>query len=56
MKSRTDSDILVNLVNLLPALRVIDVNVGPLFAPEHLELLVENQRSTLQRLSLRFNP
>lgn len=54
--NRTDSNILVNLVDAFPHLRQIDLNVGPLFAPEHLEELVERERNRLERLSLRFNP
>lgn len=53
---RTDSNVLVNLVSSLSNLQSIDLNVGPLFAPEHLDEMIEEPRPCLRRLSLRFNP
>lgn len=56
LRRRTDSDVLVNILNELQHLKSIVINVGPLFAPEHLEELVEKPRNNLETLALRFNP
>lgn len=53
---RTDSNLLVNLCTSFPRLKRMSLSVGPLFAPEHLEELLETERSQLQKLVLRFNP
>ena len=53
---RTDSDLLVNLVTEFVRLKALHLSVGPLFAPEHLEELLQKPFSDIQLLSLRFNP
>lgn len=54
---RTDSTLLVNLVNRLSRdVKAIQLNLGALAAPEHLEELLEDERGNLERLVLRFNP
>lgn len=53
---RTDSQLLINLGNAFPHLRSIDLDIGPLFAQEHFDELIEKHRPSLERLALRFNP
>ncbi|KAI6031549.1 hypothetical protein BKA83DRAFT_4202117 [Pisolithus microcarpus] len=51
-----DADILVNLLSILTRLRRITLFVGPNFAPEHLEEILEKPRGGLLYLSLQFRP
>ncbi|KAF8140465.1 hypothetical protein EV363DRAFT_1251058 [Boletus edulis] len=51
-----DADVVVNLVNLLPRLSRITLFVGPDFAPEHMEEILEKPREALSYISLRFRP
>lgn len=51
-----DADIAVNLLSILPQLSKITLFVGPNFAPEHLEDILEKPRGDLRHLSLRFRP
>lgn len=51
-----DADVVVNLVALLPQLSRITLFIGPNFAPEHLEEMLERPREGLSYISLRFRP
>ena len=51
-----DADIIVNLLKMLHAVTHLTLFVGPHFAPEHLEDLLQNPRVNLKSLSLRFRP
>ncbi|KAI6136440.1 hypothetical protein F5141DRAFT_1208794 [Pisolithus sp. B1] len=51
-----DADIVVNLLSILTRLRRITLFVGPNFAPEHLEQILEKPREGLLYLSLQFRP
>ena len=51
-----DADVVVNLVALLSRLSTITLFVGPNFAPEHMEEMLEKPRETLSYISLRFRP
>ncbi|KIO17342.1 hypothetical protein M407DRAFT_32977 [Tulasnella calospora MUT 4182] len=51
-----DADVLNNLLEFLPTIQDLHINVGTTFAPEHLEDLFRNPRHQLQRLSVRFRP
>ncbi|KAG6333897.1 hypothetical protein ID866_5182 [Astraeus odoratus] len=51
-----DADIVVNLVSILPCIERMTLFIGPSFAPEHLEEMLEKPREGLRYLSLRFRP
>lgn len=51
-----DADVVVNLVVFLSRLSRITLFVGPNFAPEHLEEMLEKPREPLRYISLRFRP
>lgn len=51
-----DADVVVNLMALLSRLSRITLFIGPNFAPEHLEEMLEKPRETLHYISLRFRP
>ena len=51
-----DADVVVNLVALLSRLSTITLFVGPNFAPEHMEEMLEKPREALSYISLRFRP
>ena len=51
-----DADVVVNLVALLSRLSTITLFVGPNFAPEHTEEMLEEPREALSYVSLRFRP
>lgn len=52
-----DADVIVNLVQLLPKLRTLNIWIGPdNFTPEHLEELFLKPFLGLKYLSLRFRP
>lgn len=51
-----DADVAVNLVVLLSQLSRITLFVGPNFAPEHMEEMLEKPREALRYISLRFRP
>ncbi|KAF9245912.1 hypothetical protein BU15DRAFT_70971 [Melanogaster broomeanus] len=51
-----DADVIVNLLGLLPRLSSVTLFVGPNFAPEHMEEVLEKPRENLRYLSLRFRP
>lgn len=51
-----DADVVVNLMALLSRLTAIALFVGPNFAPEHMEEVLEKPRETLSYISLRFRP
>ena len=51
-----DADVVVNLVALLSRLSTITLFVGPNFAPEHMEEMLEEPREALSYISLRFRP
>ncbi|KAF8846165.1 hypothetical protein BDN67DRAFT_960856 [Paxillus ammoniavirescens] len=51
-----DADVVVNLLGLLPRLSSVALFVGPNFAPEHMETILEKPREYLRYLSLRFRP
>jgi hypothetical protein len=51
-----DADLVVNLVALLLRLSTITLFVGPNFAPEHMDEILEKPRETLSYISLRFRP
>ncbi|KAI9607850.1 hypothetical protein H4Q26_005298 [Puccinia striiformis f. sp. tritici PST-130] len=51
-----DNNLLINLINSFDLqLRIINLLIGPLFAPEQLEELFVSQKPNLELLSLRFN-
>ncbi|KAF8560163.1 hypothetical protein OG21DRAFT_1401545 [Imleria badia] len=51
-----DADVVVNLVALFSRLSMIALFVGPNFAPEHMEEMLEKPREALSYISLRFRP
>ncbi|KAI6047830.1 hypothetical protein EDC04DRAFT_2556271 [Pisolithus marmoratus] len=51
-----DADTVVNLLSVLTRLHRITLYVGPNFAPEYLEEILEKPREDLLYLSLRFRP
>ena len=51
-----DADVVVNLVALLSHLSSITLFIGPNFAPEHMEEILEKPREALRYISLRFRP
>ena len=51
-----DAQIVVNLLELLPRIRVLTLSIGTSFMPEHLEELFQAPRSDLLSLSVRFRP
>lgn len=51
-----DADVVVNLMALLSQLSRITLFIGPNFAPEHLEEMLEKPREALDYISLRFRP
>ncbi|KIK94103.1 hypothetical protein PAXRUDRAFT_12240 [Paxillus rubicundulus Ve08.2h10] len=51
-----DAEVVINLLSLLPRLSNITLFVGPSFAPEHMEAILEKPREYLRYLSLRFRP
>ncbi|GAA5828032.1 hypothetical protein JCM3770_002112 [Rhodotorula araucariae] len=60
---RDDPQLVVNLACSLPFLRAIDLTVGPLAAPDHLDDLLDpaslartGRGTHLEQLALRFNP
>lgn len=51
-----DNHLFINLLNSISYnLRAIELNIGPLFGPDQLEEVFENEKSNLKVLSLRFN-
>ncbi|EGF98328.1 uncharacterized protein MELLADRAFT_113618 [Melampsora larici-populina 98AG31] len=51
-----DNHLFINLLNQISKnLRAIELNIGPLFGPDQLEEVFENEKSNLKVLSLRFN-
>lgn len=55
---RDDAQLLINLLGTFSGLRELRMAVGPLFAPEHLEELLDEPRwkRSIEGLSFRFNP
>lgn len=55
---RDDPQLLANLLGSFPRVTALAMTVGPLFAPEQLEELLERPkwRSAIEQLSFRFNP
>ncbi len=51
-----DAQIVVNLLELLPRIRVLTLSIGTSFMPDHLEELFQAPRSDLLSLSVRFRP
>ena len=51
-----DAQIVVNLLELLPRIRVLALSIGTSFMPEHLEELFQAPRSDLVSLSVHFRP
>lgn len=45
-----------SVLRCLPDLRVLMLNVGTNFAPEHLEEMFEEPRMGVQRMEMRFRP
>jgi hypothetical protein len=51
-----DNQLLVNfLIPTTPSLRIINLLIGPTFAPDHLHEILATPKPSLQLLSLRFN-
>ncbi|KAH9944015.1 uncharacterized protein BXZ73DRAFT_86992 [Epithele typhae] len=53
---KVDADVFVNLLALLPNVIRLHMNVGPTFAPEHLEQMFAKPKPLLRFLSMRFRP
>jgi hypothetical protein len=53
---QVDAQILADLVSLIPGLTDISLNVGPTFAPEHLDDIFKAPRPDLLSLELVFTP
>lgn len=55
---RDDPQLLANLLGSFPKVTALETTVGPLFAPEQLEELLEKPkwRSAIEQLAFRFNP
>ena len=51
-----DAQIVVNLLELLPRIKVLILNIGTSFMPEHLEEMFQTPRLDLLSLFLRFRP
>jgi len=51
-----DAQIVVNLLELLPRIKILTLNIGTSFMPEHLEELFQAPRSDLLSLLVRFRP
>lgn len=51
-----DAQIVVNLLELLPHIRVLSLNIGTSFMPEHLEEIFQVPRFDLLSLFVRFRP
>ncbi|SGY79030.1 BQ5605_C008g05017 [Microbotryum silenes-dioicae] len=56
--NRDDPQLIINLVAALPVLTSLRMTIGPMFAPDHLEEMLERPtfRASIQQLWLRFNP
>ncbi|SCZ99070.1 BZ3500_MvSof-1268-A1-R1_Chr7-1g09382 [Microbotryum saponariae] len=57
-RNRDDPQLIINLVAALPVLTSLRMTIGPMFAPDHLEEMLERPtfRASIQQLWLRFNP
>ncbi|SCV70778.1 BQ2448_3540 [Microbotryum intermedium] len=55
---RDDPQLIINLVAALPVITSLRMTIGPLFAPDHLEEMLERPtfRASIQQMWLRFNP
>ena len=51
-----DADVAINAIRKLTALERLTIYVGPNFAPEHLEELLERPFASLKYLAIRFRP
>ena len=53
---QVDADILLNVLALLPVLEHLNLRIGPVFTPEHLQGMFKKPISSLNVLNLRFRP
>jgi hypothetical protein len=53
---KVDAQIVVNLLELLPRIKVLTLSIGTSFMPEHLEEIFKAPRFDLLSLFLRFRP